>query len=572
MGVVLPSNVAIFLNFMGIPWINVDEDHVREAARHVRTFVTDLGGTLNSANARMSALQDDYSGTGYQQLLTEWAAVDRTHMSTLRAGGGVVAQAMDSAATTIAVLKAASIAEIAALLATAGALLVSGGAALEPLVAAAARRIVTALQHTIEEYIIGKVLEEALTRFEDVVQRFVEGIADFTYNATAALLDVPESAPTLHVNPDEARRHADALTALGDEITDHYSRFTDNLTRIGSDSSESNEPAVDLREPPATPNSPTEPTTPNPTGSGNSGHADPAHIGPQDRYTPAPTAPEVSTPENLAGQTSTDERQPQPETADRRRETISDETDDTQADGAGQARSEGDRIGLSSIKHASNPVRVPEDSDRLPEPSAAAPVAQSGAPSNMESDPDRELTDRRPERATDHASSFGRIGTPESSSTGDTIGPPPATAIPDVPGTIDSVGGGPMRDTVTGSAPPTPTLASGSSGPSSRHPWSRRDRQPVPRREDGTGLGSPSSTVAHTQPQTPVGKRSRTPWTNSPQPSDTTAPPAAISADPALRTTVTHPPPVSSAEPPTPYVERKPTRQVEAPAAEPPQR
>lgn len=233
-GVVLPDSVAVFLNVLGIPWINVDEDQVHETARHIRTFVTDLDNTLQSANEYMSALENEYSGQGYRQLLAEWAAADSTHMSALRTGGTTVAGVLDAAGTMIAALKTVAIAEIVALFTAAGALLVSGvGTTLQPVVAAAVRRIVLALKIAVEEYIFGELLELAVTEFEDVVRDVVEGIADFAYRVTAAALDTGGTPPELRLDPEEARRYADAIAGLGDEIAGHHAELTDNLARVG---------------------------------------------------------------------------------------------------------------------------------------------------------------------------------------------------------------------------------------------------------------------------------------------------------------------------------------------------
>lgn len=232
-GVVLPDSVAVFLNVLGIPWINVDEDQVHETARHIRAFVAELDETLQSANDYMSALETEYSGQGYQQLLARWAAVDRTHMAALRAGGTAVAGALDMAGTLIAALKTVAIAEIAALFTAAGVFLVSGvGTTLQPLVAAAVRRIVLALKLAVEEYIFGELLELAVTEFEDVVRGVVEGIAEFAYGVTAAALDVPGTPPELRLDPAGARRYADAIAGLGDDIAEHYARLADNLARV----------------------------------------------------------------------------------------------------------------------------------------------------------------------------------------------------------------------------------------------------------------------------------------------------------------------------------------------------
>ncbi|MEV6139243.1 hypothetical protein AB0L63_24935 [Nocardia sp. NPDC051990] len=562
MGVVLPEQVAIFLNFLGIPWVNVDEDHVREAARHVRTFVSDLDNTLDSANHHMSALQEDYSGSGYRQLLADWTAVDRTHMSALRIGGGAVAAAMDAAAGAIAVMKAAAIAEIAALAAAAGVLLLSGGAALEAVVAAAARRVVTALQHTIEEYVFGKLLESALERFEDVVQRFAEGLAGFAYRTTAALLDVGDgAAETLHLNPDEARRHADALIGLGSEVAEHYTRFTDNMARIGSGRSElgpseSMARAEHRTKPPTVPNKPAETTGPFQGNADNGRHVTPPVLDdarPRGKEGSAPKNSGESTPTNLVEPTSSDDRRPQ--------QTVADSRPAAAPGAAGIAPA--DRTGASETTNLSN-------TDRTSEHSPATPMVQRpGLPPPVEVEPmGRRSADRGVDRAFESDSSTGVNYTARASySALDESSR--ATVVPEVFDALVPTDGADIRDDA---GPIPPSAASGATRPPSTSPWSRRDR----RSEQNTENTNPDSigAVSQADRRPATGEELSTPWTKpkqrrAPAVPAVAPPPAVVSAPPASRISAPRDPEASRSDTANSDVEPIQTPPGDAPVSKP---
>ncbi|WP_062992361.1 hypothetical protein [Nocardia anaemiae] len=556
MGVVLPEQVAIFLNFLGIPWVNVDEDHVREAARHVRTFVSDLENTLDSANHHMSALQEDYSGAGYRQLLADWTAVDRTHMSAFRIGSGAVAGAMDAAATAISVMKAAAIAEIAALAAAAGALLLSGGAALEPLVAAAMRRVVTALQHTIEEYIFGKLLESALERFEDVVQGFVEGLAGFAYRTTAALLDVGDSAAEpLHLNPAEVRRHADALTGLGDEVAEHYSRFTDNLARIGSGPAEPVAPAEDRTKPPTMPNRPTETTGPYQGHADNGRHVTPPVLDSPRPWEMAGSVPEKSgesNPANDVEPTSSGDRRPQ--------QTVADSSRSAAPDAAEVALV--DRTGASGTTNPSN-------TDRISEHSMATPMAhRPGLSLPVEIEP----MDRRPADRTfesDSSASVSDTAKTSSSALGQSSTAPVISESLDAIVATDADN----RDDAAEVGPIPPSAISRATRSASTSPWSRRNRRPEQNKDDSTNAGS-NGEVPQADRRPATSEELRTPWTKPKQRSAPAAPavappPAAVSAPPASRIGAPRDPEASRSDTANADAEPIPAPPVDVPVPKP---
>lgn len=230
MAVELPSDVAAFLNFLGIPWPNINEDKVRGAATHIRTFVDDVGTTIRNATNRIAAMGSQWSGHSYEQLAAAWASKSSPHTTLLTTGGHILATTLDDAADLIAILKKAVIAELLGFVAVGGFTLVTGGPALETLVTAATRRVVKALEDTVENHIFGDIINGAITHFEGTVGKIVSGVED----AAGKALGVSPGATPLSINPEAVLDHADAIAGYAGEITAHHGQVVTNLSELAS--------------------------------------------------------------------------------------------------------------------------------------------------------------------------------------------------------------------------------------------------------------------------------------------------------------------------------------------------
>lgn len=102
MSVELPGEVAWFLNLIGVPWPNVDEDQVRVFAQHVRTFAENIDGTHQAASSTIRQMSAAYQGSSYEQLVASWARMSNDHMRELVDACHTVATALDVAAVTAA--------------------------------------------------------------------------------------------------------------------------------------------------------------------------------------------------------------------------------------------------------------------------------------------------------------------------------------------------------------------------------------------------------------------------------------------------------------------------------------
>lgn len=182
MAIELPSEVVDFLQFIGVNWPNVNEDSVRALAGHVRDFATNIDGTHQAATQTVQSMGEAYTGASYEQLVETWTRMSSSHMTELVDACKVVAEALDVAADAIVAAKGVAIAELVALAASfvadqAAAVATLGIAeAAEALVIEAAKKCVNFLEQELEQMIIGKVIEAAMTPLEGTIAKAVDGL------------------------------------------------------------------------------------------------------------------------------------------------------------------------------------------------------------------------------------------------------------------------------------------------------------------------------------------------------------------------------------------------------------
>ncbi|MDO3648215.1 hypothetical protein [Nocardia mangyaensis] len=238
MAIQIPSEVALFLNFLGFPYPDINEDHVRELADQVRAFAEKVQNTHTEATGVVKDMGSVYSGYSYEQLVTVWAHMSATNMADLDQACTVVATALDAAAVVIVSVKVAVLTELAALAvayatAMSASVATSGlSAAMGPAITAAARRLLVAMEQTLLSYLLAEVIVRAVEPLEDTVARVVNG---FAYESTRRALGVPlapEHAPTLHIDPDEVLRYAQVLDDHASDLTRHAEDFANNIVDL----------------------------------------------------------------------------------------------------------------------------------------------------------------------------------------------------------------------------------------------------------------------------------------------------------------------------------------------------
>jgi len=226
----LPSEVAQFLDFIGVPWINVNEDKVRDFAAHVRQFAADLGDVHQDATATLTSLGTGYTGAAYESLMRMWSNKSSAHLTDLIGGCAVLAGALDVAADFIAGQKAACLAELAVMAVSfvadqAAAVLTFGAAeAAEALIVEGARKLMEYAGQQIEQYITGQVLEAALKPLMAKMDGAVQGL--LLTGLGAAGIQV---GPSFSVDVDHVGAHANQMRQHAQTVSGHTRKFTANL-------------------------------------------------------------------------------------------------------------------------------------------------------------------------------------------------------------------------------------------------------------------------------------------------------------------------------------------------------
>ena len=243
MSIELPAPVVDFLQVLGINFPEVNEDHVRELGAHVRTFAEGVGQTHDQATQTITQMGDSYQGASYDALVQGWASMSAQHMTELQDACQVVAVAMDAAADFIVAMKLEAIAELvvmaAAFVADQAAAVVTFGLAEAAVAAieAAGRKLCEVLEQQLTQYVIGKVIEAAITPLVQVVGNAVSG---FAFQAAESALGAGGGSgsgtggggSSFMMQPDALRSNAQTMLVHADTMQQHADTFTSNVSAL----------------------------------------------------------------------------------------------------------------------------------------------------------------------------------------------------------------------------------------------------------------------------------------------------------------------------------------------------
>ncbi len=231
MAIELPSEVAWFLNFIGVPWININEDKVREFATHVRQFGSDVADAHGNATATLTQLGSGYKGAAYEALMRMWGTKSTSHINDLVEGCGVLATALDAGTDLIVAQKWACIGELAgmaaAFVADQAAAFVTFGAseAALPLIEEGAEKLMEFAEQQIEQYIIGEIANAALQPLMGKIESLVEGLV-LGGGADGV------AGPSYEVDFGHVTTHAAVMESHAETVNGHVATFTGNLRAL----------------------------------------------------------------------------------------------------------------------------------------------------------------------------------------------------------------------------------------------------------------------------------------------------------------------------------------------------
>lgn len=230
MAIELPSEVAQFLSFLGIPWINVNEDKVKEFATHTRQFAQNISDAHGDADATLKKLGSGYEGAAYDSLMQMWGGKSTKHVNELVDGCHVLASALDVGHDVIRDAKMVCLGDLAVM---AGSFVLDQGAAIftgglaemaVPAIEEAAEKVVQFAVQQIEQYVIGELTNMALQPLIGKIEQMVVGLV------------IPEGGGSggqkgsgFKIDHDQVTAHAQVMQTHAEKVTGHVSSFTSKV-------------------------------------------------------------------------------------------------------------------------------------------------------------------------------------------------------------------------------------------------------------------------------------------------------------------------------------------------------
>lgn len=229
MAIELPGPVADMLNFLGIPWINVNEDKVREFAKEVRAFAQNVSDAHGDAATTLNRLGSGYQGAAYEALMRMWGGKSTSHVHELVDACHVLATALDGGAEAIEVQKDVAlgilvvqavtfVADQAAAVGTAGV----AEAALVP-IEMAVRKAIQFAEREIEQYFIGQITNAALQPLTEKIEKMVVGLVIPEGGGPG------EKGDGFHVDHEHLDTHAQLMHNHADKVSGHVTNFASKL-------------------------------------------------------------------------------------------------------------------------------------------------------------------------------------------------------------------------------------------------------------------------------------------------------------------------------------------------------
>jgi uncharacterized protein YukE len=233
----IPPAAGWLLDAVGIKYqmLFVDADEIRAFAETVREFARRVSETNDEGTQVVNNLGASWEGASYSALVEAWAHKNNANMAGLQEASEFVAIALDAAATTVQIVQAAVLAELAALgAAFIGAQFASVGTmgastAVSLAVHAAAHRLVSAMQEILVGYLVAEVLDAAIKPLEGVVERIINAYG------RSALADYLGVSNVFRMDPSELERAANTFENLAEQMTGHGRSLADGLADLFQD-------------------------------------------------------------------------------------------------------------------------------------------------------------------------------------------------------------------------------------------------------------------------------------------------------------------------------------------------
>ena len=232
-----PWEVVTFLNFIGIKWPMINEDTVRDVASMIQQFAQSVESSHQDATNQIHAMSEAYQGASYEKLVSEWQSRSDTHMTELMDVCRVIVDALQGFADYIVVQKGVAITELLALAASflaaqAAAAVTFGLAEVADLgLDELGEQAINLLKQLIQQYIAGKVIEEAFKLLAPAVEKAVEGWI-FNFVDGGAPSGGGAVGDLMMVEPQLLVQHAAAMEEHGRTMLSHAQDLQEKLSGV----------------------------------------------------------------------------------------------------------------------------------------------------------------------------------------------------------------------------------------------------------------------------------------------------------------------------------------------------
>ena len=219
MAINLPHWLVEVVGVLGFNWPEIDEDQLREAAKHLRNYAHDCEQSHDKAHGVITGdLRQVYAAQSYTALAQAWSEQSSGHMKDMIEACRLFAGGLEIAAVGVEGMKgevivqlgiaaAEFVADQAAAVATFGI-----AEAAEPLFIEAQNKILDAVLQRFEGEVVGKLVDATIGPIEEQVERAAQKLLFME----AGSLTVGGPPPSLTLDTAAIRGHGDTIKGEAD--------------------------------------------------------------------------------------------------------------------------------------------------------------------------------------------------------------------------------------------------------------------------------------------------------------------------------------------------------------------
>ncbi|MCQ4079462.1 hypothetical protein NGB36_02310 [Streptomyces sp. RB6PN25] len=219
MAINLPHWLVEIVGVLGFNWPEIDEDQLREAAKHLRSYADECERSHDKTHGVITGdLPQVYKAQSYTALAQVWSEQSSGHMKDMIEACRLFADGLEIAAVGVEGMKGEVIAQLviaaAEFVADQAAAVVTFGIAeaAEVVFLEAQNKILNAIMQRFESEVIGKLVNATLGPAEEQVERAAQRLMFME----AGQLAVGGPPPALALDTDAIRAHGETLKGEAD--------------------------------------------------------------------------------------------------------------------------------------------------------------------------------------------------------------------------------------------------------------------------------------------------------------------------------------------------------------------